>query len=145
MHFPLFVVFLRLFLFCYALLCIHSSFAIILMGKRKLDALLLLSYRYILTIYVLWLFLTVPWVGLQCVIVVKEVELLNSRRAPIEYSDQAVWTDLSLRCAYMPTCNFCWAASSIGVCHCRRQVWFHFTTCCKDFTVILHKALKRHL
>ena len=106
MHFPLFVVFLRLFLFCYALLCIHSSFAIILMGKRKLDALLLLSYRYILTIYVLWFFLTVPWVGLQCVIVVKGVELLNSRRAPIEYSDQAVWTDLSLRCAYMPTCNF---------------------------------------
>ena len=33
-------------------------------------ALLLLTYRCIVTMYVLWLFLTVPWVGLQCVIVV---------------------------------------------------------------------------
>ena len=38
--------------------------------KRKLLALLLLSYRCIVTINVLWLFLTVPWVGLQCVTVV---------------------------------------------------------------------------
>ena len=56
--------------FCYALLCVHSSFAIILKRKRKLAALLLLSYRCIATINVMWLFLTVPWVGLQCVIVV---------------------------------------------------------------------------
>ena len=33
-------------------------------------ALQVLSYRSIVTINVLWLFLTVPWVGLQCVIVV---------------------------------------------------------------------------
>ena len=33
-------------------------------------ALLLLSYRCIATINVLWLFLTVTWIGLQCVIVV---------------------------------------------------------------------------
>ena len=33
-------------------------------------ALLLLSYRCIVTVKVMWLFLTVPWVGLQCVIVV---------------------------------------------------------------------------
>ena len=32
--------------------------------------LLLLSYRCIVTIHVMWLFLTVPWVGLQYVIVV---------------------------------------------------------------------------
>ena len=57
-------------LFCYALLCVHSSFAIILKRKRKLVALLLLSYRCIINTNVLWLFLTVPWVGLQCVIVV---------------------------------------------------------------------------
>ena len=38
--------------------------------SRKLVALLLLSYRNIVTINVLWLFLTVPWVGQQCVIVV---------------------------------------------------------------------------
>ena len=57
-------------LFCYALLCVHSIFAIILKRKRKLVVLLLLSYICIVTINVLWPFLTVPWVGLQCVIVV---------------------------------------------------------------------------
>ena len=70
MYFPLFAGILCLSLFCYALLCVHSSFAIILKRKRKLIALLLLYYRYIVTINVLWLFLTVPLVGLQCVIVV---------------------------------------------------------------------------
>ena len=67
MKFPLFVEALCLSLFCYALLCVHSNFAIILKRKRKLVALLLLSYRYIVTLNVLWLFYTVPWVGLQCV------------------------------------------------------------------------------
>ena len=57
-------------LLCYALLCVHSSFAIILKRKRKLVALLLCSYRCIVTVNVLWLFLTVPWAGLQCVNVV---------------------------------------------------------------------------
>ena len=57
-------------LLCYALLSVHSSFAIILNRKRKLVALLLLSYRCIVSINVLWLFFTVPWVGLQYVIVV---------------------------------------------------------------------------
>ena len=58
-------------MFVFVLLCsVHSSFAIILKRKRKLVALLLLSYRCIVTLNVLWLFLTVPWVGLQCVIVV---------------------------------------------------------------------------
>ena len=70
MHFPLFVGVLCLYLFCYALLCVHSSFAIILKRKRKLVALLLLSYRCIVTIKILWLFLTLQWVGLQYVIVV---------------------------------------------------------------------------
>ena len=57
-------------LFCYALICVHLSFAIILKRKSKLVALLLLSFRCIVTINVLWLFLTVPWVVLQSVIVV---------------------------------------------------------------------------
>ena len=56
--------------FCYALLCVHSSFALILKRRRKLIALLLLSYRCIVTINVIWLFLTVTRVGLQFVIVV---------------------------------------------------------------------------
>ena len=59
--------------FVSVLLCItfyvHSSFAIILKSKRKLVPFLLLSYRCIVTLYVLWLFLAVPWVGQQCVIV----------------------------------------------------------------------------
>ena len=62
-----------MFLFCYELLCANSSFAIILKRKRKLVASLLLSYRCIVTINVLWLFLTVPWVDLQCVIVVLRI------------------------------------------------------------------------
>ena len=45
MYFPLFVGVLFLFLFCYALLCVHSSFAIILKSKRKLVALLLLFFQ----------------------------------------------------------------------------------------------------
>ena len=56
--------------FCCAVHCVHSSFVIILNKKRKLVALQLLSYRCIVSINVLWLFLTAPWVGLQCEIVV---------------------------------------------------------------------------
>ena len=55
----------------YALLFVHSSFAIILKRKRELVALLLLSIRCHVTFNVLWFFfLMVPWVGLQCFIVV---------------------------------------------------------------------------
>ena len=61
---------LYLSLFCYALLCVRYSFAIILKRKKKLVALLLLSYSCIVTITFLWLFLAVLWLGLQCVIVV---------------------------------------------------------------------------
>ena len=61
---------LCLFLFCCALLCVLSSFATILKRKGELVALLLLSYESLVGVYVLWLFLTVPWVGLRCVIVV---------------------------------------------------------------------------
>ena len=66
MYFPLFVEVLCLSLFCYALLCVHSSFAIILNRKRKLVALLLLC---IVTLND-WLFLTLPWAGQQFVVVV---------------------------------------------------------------------------
>ena len=56
-------------LFCCALLCVHSSFTKILKRKRELVALLLMSYRCVVTIKAMWLFLTVPWVGLLCLIV----------------------------------------------------------------------------
>ena len=58
-------------LFWYALLCVLYSFAIILTTrKRELAVLLKSSFLCLVTVNVLWLFLTVPWVGLQCVIVV---------------------------------------------------------------------------
>ena len=53
-------------LFWYALLCVLSRFAIIL--ERKI--LFVLSHSYLVIVYVMWLFITAPWVGLQCVIVV---------------------------------------------------------------------------
>ena len=65
MYFPLFVGVLCLSLFCYALLCVHSSFAFIMKRKRKLAA-----CRCIVTVNVLWVFFTVHRVGLQYVIVV---------------------------------------------------------------------------
>ena len=47
-------------LFKYALLCVLSSFAIILKGKRELVALLLLSYRCLVAVNILWLFPLFP-------------------------------------------------------------------------------------
>ena len=44
--------------------------SIIVKRKREQVVLLLLSYGCLVTVNVLWLFLTVPWVGLQCAIVV---------------------------------------------------------------------------
>ena len=41
-------------LFCYALLCVHVSFASILKRKRKLDALYSLSCKCIVTIKFMW-------------------------------------------------------------------------------------------
>ena len=55
-------------MFCWTFLYVPSSFAFILMGKRELVALLSLSSWCRVT--VVWLFLTVPWVSLQFVIVV---------------------------------------------------------------------------
>ena len=50
-------------MFCCALLYVHSSFYIILMGKRKLVALVGLSSWCL--VIVVWLFLAVPWVCLR--------------------------------------------------------------------------------
>ena len=56
------------YMFCCTLLYVHSSFAIILMGKRELVVLFSLSSWCL--VIVVWLFLTVPRVCLQFVIVV---------------------------------------------------------------------------
>ena len=55
-------------LFCSVLLYVHSSFAIILMGKREIVALLCLSS--VCLVIVVWFFLTMPRVCLHFVIVV---------------------------------------------------------------------------
>ena len=55
-------------MFCCTLLYVPSSFAIILMGKRELVALLSVSSWCL--VIVVWLFLAVPWVCMQFVIVV---------------------------------------------------------------------------
>ena len=55
-------------MFCCTLLYVPSRFAIILMGKRELLAVLSLSSLCL--VIVVWLFLAVPWVCLQFVIVV---------------------------------------------------------------------------
>ena len=55
-------------MFCCTLLYVHSSFAIILMGKGELVALFSLSSWCL--VIVVWLFLAVPLVCLQFVIVV---------------------------------------------------------------------------
>ena len=52
----------------FALLCVYSSFAIISMGKREPVALLCLSSWCL--VIVVWLFLTMPRVCLQFVIMV---------------------------------------------------------------------------
>ena len=65
---PLFVEVLCLPLFWYALLCVLSSFAIILKGERArcfAD-----DCGSLFTVNVMWFLLSVPRVGLQCVIVV---------------------------------------------------------------------------
>ena len=55
-------------MFYILLLYVHSCLAIILMGKRELAALLSLSSWCL--VIVVWLFLSVPWVCLQFVIVI---------------------------------------------------------------------------
>ena len=62
------MVFCNCSIFCCALLCVNSRFAIILMGKEELVALLSLSSWCL--VIVVWLFLAVPRVCLQFVIVV---------------------------------------------------------------------------
>ena len=52
-------------MFCCALLYVHSSFAILLMGMRESVA--LLSWSSWCLMIVVWLLLVVPWVCLQFV------------------------------------------------------------------------------
>ena len=71
MYFPLFVGVLCLSLFCYALLCVHSTVLCYhLEEEEKAGCFAIIVLLKYFTINILWFFLMVPWVGLQCVIVV---------------------------------------------------------------------------
>ena len=54
----------------FAVLSVLFSFAIIFMGKRELVALLCLPSWCLVAVIVMWLVVTVPWVGLQYMTVV---------------------------------------------------------------------------
>ena len=73
-------------MFCSGLLHVHSSFAIILMEKKELVALLSLSFWFLMI--VVWLFLAVPWSCLRFVIVVfpDHTHLLFLASAPIGFT-----------------------------------------------------------
>ena len=58
-----------------------SSFATILTRKRELVALLYLSPWCLVTVIILWLSLTVPWVGLMFVVFPDQTHLLLGLKA----------------------------------------------------------------
>ena len=82
-------------MFCFTLLYVHSSFAIILMGMRELVTLLSLSSWRI--VIVVWLFLAVPCVCLQFVIVVfpDHTHLLNLNIKSFVKSSILRWLSLT--------------------------------------------------
>ena len=84
-------------LILYALLCVLSSFAIILKKKKELVTLFLLSSRCLVTVYVLWLFLTVPWVGLQCMV----VEIPDHTHLFFIFICRLLKTHTHIHCIYM--------------------------------------------
>ena len=55
-------------MFCYVMLIVLSSLIITLMGKMELVALHCLYFLCLVTVMVLWPFLTVPLVCRQCII-----------------------------------------------------------------------------
>ena len=71
MYFPLFVGVLCLSLFCYALLCVHSTvLCYYLEEEEKAGCFAIIVLQMYFIINIMWFFLMVRWVGLQCVIVV---------------------------------------------------------------------------
>ena len=67
---------------CFVMHYLHvSSFAIILMRERELVVLLYLSPWCLMTVIVICLFLTVPWVGLMFVVFPDQTHLLLGLKA----------------------------------------------------------------
>ena len=82
-------------MFCLELLYVHSSFEIILMGKRELVDLLSLSSWCL--VIVVWLFLAVPWVCLLFVIVVFPDHTIFQRNDPRTIPSQSC-SKISIPC-----------------------------------------------
>ena len=100
MYFPLFVGVLCLSLFGYALLCVHSSFENHLIEQEKAGCYAIIVLQmHCYYINVLWLFLTVPWVGLQYVIVVfpDHTHLSQCMRFPTMLYVRSAKPQISLR------------------------------------------------
>ena len=78
----------------YALLNVDSSFAIILTRKKELVALLLCLLD------VLWLFLTVLWISLQCVFVVfpDYAHLLFETKHDKKFQDNETQVSVTRKC-----------------------------------------------
>ena len=98
---------------CCALLYVHSSFAIIWGRGGGLVALLLMSCGCVVAIGVLWLFLAVPWVGLQYVIVLfpDHTHLLFAQY----YKDLAVPKYKGYDNVFMKLCNLRCDQNRIGL------------------------------
>ena len=74
-------------MFCCALLCVHSGFAIILMGKRESFCFALSSWCLVI---VMWLFLTVLGVRLHFVIMVFPDHCHYFCRSPSDHFHQII-------------------------------------------------------
>ena len=81
---------------CCTFLYVPSSIAIILMGKRELVALLSLSSWCL--VIVVWLFLAVPWVSLQFVIVVFFTEVFECFRKYYKCSETLLGENVFVAC-----------------------------------------------
>ena len=95
-------------MFCCTLHCAHSSFAIILMGKRELVALLGLSCWCL--VIVVWLFLVVPWICLQFMIVV-----FPDHTHLLYFNYHLIIVSI----AYPPLKCRCWGI----ICRCQSKYW----------------------
>ena len=93
-------------MFSCTLLYVHSSFAIILMWKRELVA--LLSFPSLCLVIVVWLLLAVPWVCLQFVIVVfpEHIHLLFLCKLPSRRSHGCLLLGKSKVLFYRKVHNF---------------------------------------
>ena len=123
-------------MFCCTLLYVHSSIAIILMGKRELVALLNLSSWCLVMLE--WLFLAVPWGCLRFVIVVFPDQthlrfLAHTFITILLPSSKIFFTDLSKRCFF---CGF-FLLLTFRVCNIVMSVHCSLVVTCRERASLL--------